>query len=139
MADLAVELYGTRAGVLRGTWRNFDFLPDPAAVAKFGIDSAVLSVAIPVAAVPVRSRGERRQNLLTGALEAHDGIRQPLGLRVGGRILGLFFLIRGGLRVLSCPASRLRRRTIARDRSLRTGGNRPPDRDPGYREYPGQR
>jgi hypothetical protein len=31
MADLVVELYGTRAGVLAGTWRTFDFLPDGAA------------------------------------------------------------------------------------------------------------
>jgi hypothetical protein len=39
MADMAVALYGTRAGVLRGKWRTFAFLPDPAAVVKFGIDS----------------------------------------------------------------------------------------------------
>ena len=62
MADLVVELYGTRAGVLSGTWRTFDFLPDPAAVARFGIDSPILSVAIPLTAVAVRSRKERRQN-----------------------------------------------------------------------------
>ena len=62
MADLAVELYGTRAGVLSGPWRTFDFVPDPEAVARFGIDSSVLSVAIPLAAVAVRSRKERRQN-----------------------------------------------------------------------------
>jgi serine/threonine-protein kinase HipA len=48
--------------VLTGTWRTFDFLPDPAAVARFGIDSPVLSVAIPLAAVAVRSRKGRRQN-----------------------------------------------------------------------------
>ena len=35
MADLVVELYGTRIGVLSGTWRAFDFTPDPAAVARF--------------------------------------------------------------------------------------------------------
>src|ERR1700685_2489500 len=62
MADLVVELYGTRAGVLSGTWRTFDFLPDAAAVERFGIDSSVLSVAIPLTAVAVRSRKERRQN-----------------------------------------------------------------------------
>ena len=62
MADLVVELYGTRAGVLRGTWRTFDFLPDAAAVNRFGIDSPVLSVAIPLTVVAVRSRKERRQN-----------------------------------------------------------------------------
>ena len=62
MGDLVVELYGTRAGVLRGTWRTFDFLPDPAAVTRFGIDSPILSVAIPLTVVAVRSRKERRQN-----------------------------------------------------------------------------
>src|ERR1700684_2356127 len=62
MADLVVELYGTRAGVLTGTWRTFDFLPAPAAVAQFGIDSPILSVAIPLTVVSVRSRKERRQN-----------------------------------------------------------------------------
>jgi serine/threonine-protein kinase HipA len=62
MADLVVDLYGTRAGVLSGPWRTFDFVPDPAAAARFGIDSNVLSVAIPLTVVAVRSRKERRQN-----------------------------------------------------------------------------
>jgi len=62
MADLVVELYGTRVGVLRGPWRTFDFLTDPTAVAEFGIDSQILSVAIPLTVVPVRARKERRQN-----------------------------------------------------------------------------
>jgi serine/threonine-protein kinase HipA len=62
MADLVVELYGTRAGALAGTWRAFDFLPDAAAVTRFGIDSPILSVAIPLTVVAVRSRKERRQN-----------------------------------------------------------------------------
>lgn len=62
MADLVVELYGTRVGVLTGPWRTFDFVTDPGAVAEFGIDSTVLSAAIPLTAVPVRARKERRQN-----------------------------------------------------------------------------
>ena len=62
MAGLVVELHGTRVGVLSGTRRTFDFAPDPAAVARFGIDSPVLSVAIPLTAVAVRSRRDRRQN-----------------------------------------------------------------------------
>jgi serine/threonine-protein kinase HipA len=62
MADLVVELYGTRAGVLSGPWRTFDFVPDPAAAVRFGIDSTVLSVAIPLTVVAVRSRKDRRQN-----------------------------------------------------------------------------
>lgn len=62
MADLVVELYGTRIGTLRGTWRTFDIRIDQTAVQKFGIDSPILSVAIPLTAVPVTARRERRQN-----------------------------------------------------------------------------
>jgi serine/threonine-protein kinase HipA len=62
MTDLTAELYGTRIGLLTGMWRTFDFLPDPSAVARFGIDSPILSVAIPLTAVAVRSRKDRRQN-----------------------------------------------------------------------------
>jgi serine/threonine-protein kinase HipA len=62
MADLVVELYGKQVGTLAGPWRTFDFLPDPAAVAAFGIDSPIMSAAIPLTAVPVRSRKARRQN-----------------------------------------------------------------------------
>lgn len=62
MADLIVELYGVRVGVLTGLWRTFDFLTDPAAVAEFGIDSQILSLTIPLTVVPVRARKERRQN-----------------------------------------------------------------------------
>jgi serine/threonine-protein kinase HipA len=62
VADLIVELYGKRVGVLAGPWRTFDFVTNLDAVAEFGIDSPVLSVAIPLTAVPVRARKDRRQN-----------------------------------------------------------------------------
>lgn len=62
MADLVVELYGTRVGTLTGTWRTFDFVATRSAVEEFGIDSTILSVAIPLAAVPTRSHKARRQN-----------------------------------------------------------------------------
>jgi serine/threonine-protein kinase HipA len=62
MADLTVELYGKQIGVLTGQWRTFDFVTDPAAVAEFGIDSPILSVAIRLTAVPVRAHKDRRQN-----------------------------------------------------------------------------
>lgn len=62
MADLAVELYGVHIGVLSGTWRSFDFLADPEALDAFGIDSPILSVAIPLTAVSTRHRKARRQN-----------------------------------------------------------------------------
>jgi serine/threonine-protein kinase HipA len=62
MADLVVELYGTRVGRLRGTGAALDFEAVPAAVETFGLDSLVLSVAIPLAVVPTRARKARRQN-----------------------------------------------------------------------------
>lgn len=49
MSDLTVELYGTSIGQLRGDWRSFDFHATPSALAEFGIDSPVLSLAIPLA------------------------------------------------------------------------------------------
>ena len=43
-------------GVLTGPWRTFDFVTDPGAVAEFGIDSTVLSAAIPITAVQVQPK-----------------------------------------------------------------------------------
>lgn len=62
MADLVVELYGVRVGALVGTWRTLDLVPDLRAVEEFGIDSPILSVAIPLAVVPTRGHRARRQN-----------------------------------------------------------------------------
>ena len=62
MADLVVDLYGWRIGRLVGDWRSFDFIADAEAVGHFGLDSPMLSVAIPLSAVAVRARKERRQN-----------------------------------------------------------------------------
>lgn len=62
MADLVVELYGTRLGTLRGDWRDFDLIPDSAALHSFGIDSPILSVAIPLAPKPASAHRKRRQN-----------------------------------------------------------------------------
>ncbi|MBW6456037.1 MAG: hypothetical protein K0A98_09115 [Trueperaceae bacterium] len=55
MADLIVELYGTRIGVLTGDARAFDLKIEPGAVKAFGIDSPILSIAIPLALVPTRT------------------------------------------------------------------------------------
>ncbi|MCK9932619.1 HipA domain-containing protein [Frankia sp. Mgl5] len=62
MADLVVELYGTQVGVLAGPWRTFDFVTGQAAVEKFGLNSTILSAAIPLTAVQTRARKDRRQN-----------------------------------------------------------------------------
>jgi serine/threonine-protein kinase HipA len=62
MPELFVDIYGTQVGCLSGSWRAFDINIDPAAVIKFGLDRAILSVAIPLTAVTVAARKERRQN-----------------------------------------------------------------------------
>ncbi|PFG41489.1 serine/threonine-protein kinase HipA [Isoptericola jiangsuensis] len=62
MSDLTVELYGTTIGSLTGQGQGFDFVASPQAVEVFGLDSLVLSVAVPLAAVPARARRARRQN-----------------------------------------------------------------------------
>jgi serine/threonine-protein kinase HipA len=62
MADLTVELYDVHIGTLVGTGASFDFVAEPAAIEKFGLDSPVLSLAVPLAVVPARARRERRQN-----------------------------------------------------------------------------
>lgn len=62
MADLVVDLYGVHVGILTGTWRTFDFVSATDAVETFGIDSTILSVAVPLAVVPTRARKGRRQN-----------------------------------------------------------------------------
>lgn len=62
MADLVVDLYGTRVGALAVDSRTFDFESSREAVEAFGIDSPVLSVAIPLTVVSTRARKERRRN-----------------------------------------------------------------------------
>ena len=62
MADLIVELYGTRVGVLTGDTRTFDFVAESTAVKDFGLDSPILSVAIPLALAPTRAQKQRRRN-----------------------------------------------------------------------------
>lgn len=68
MSDLTVELYGTSIGQLRGDWRSFDFHATPSALAEFGIDSPVLSLAIPLAPVTPRGRRQQRQAFFAGLL-----------------------------------------------------------------------
>ena len=61
MGELLVELYDTVVGRLSGGRRDFDFTAEPAAVQRFGLDSSVLSVAIPLAPAVTRSRRVYRQ------------------------------------------------------------------------------
>lgn len=68
MGELAVELYEVHLGSLRGDWRTFDFHPSPEAVATFGLDSPVLSVAAPLALMPGRAHKQRRQGVFAELL-----------------------------------------------------------------------
>lgn len=61
MADLVVELYGVRVGTLVGDWRTFDFVGCVDGVERFGLDSMILSCAIPLAIAPTRARRSQRQ------------------------------------------------------------------------------
>ncbi|MFC8801244.1 type II toxin-antitoxin system HipA family toxin [Streptomyces griseoincarnatus] len=62
MGDLIVELYDVHIGTLVRTGASFDFVAERAAIEKFGLDSTVLSLAVPLAVVPARARRDRRQN-----------------------------------------------------------------------------
>ncbi|MDY5153335.1 serine/threonine-protein kinase HipA [Actinobaculum suis] len=68
MGDLVVELYGQRLGVLRGDWRTFDLVPDPASVLHFGLDSMVMSIAVPLQVRSTRSRAPTRRNFFAELL-----------------------------------------------------------------------
>ncbi|WP_175956963.1 type II toxin-antitoxin system HipA family toxin [Schaalia sp. Marseille-Q2122] len=68
MGDLVVELYGQRLGVLRGDWRTFDLIPDPAAAIHFGLDSTVMSISAPLQVRATRSRAPIRRNFFAELL-----------------------------------------------------------------------
>ena len=59
---LAVDLYGTRVGALEGDARTFDFTPSEEGIDRFGMNSRVLSVSIPLAPVLRRDHANRRRN-----------------------------------------------------------------------------
>lgn len=68
MADLVVELAGRRIGELAGSRRGFDFFADPEAIETYGLDSRVLSVAVPLVPIPTRSGRHPRRNYFTELL-----------------------------------------------------------------------
>lgn len=83
MADLIVELYGARLGTLTGDARTFDLVIEPGAVKAFGIDSPILSLAIPLALVPTRAHKQRRRNFFQELLpEGRMLARLAQGARV---------------------------------------------------------
>ncbi|MGO3233112.1 MAG: type II toxin-antitoxin system HipA family toxin [Microbacterium sp.] len=69
---LAVELYGEHVGTLDGEARTFDFVPTRDAVARFGVGSTALSVAIPLTYAQRRDRASRRRNWFAELLPEGD-------------------------------------------------------------------
>lgn len=59
---LAVELYGTVVGTVEGDARTFDFTPAVEGIERFGPNSVVLSVAIPLSPIKRRDHADRRRN-----------------------------------------------------------------------------
>lgn len=85
--SLAVELYGVRIGHLDGTDpRSFDFIATEEGIAEFGVNSRVLSAAIPLTRTPQKSHARRRRNFFTELLPEGDQLDFMLtaaGLRRG--------------------------------------------------------
>jgi len=103
MPELAVELYGRALGTLIGTWRDFDFAANAAAIELWGLDSQILSVAAPLAPRPPRAGKQRRQNVFhelvpegraltrlaaAAAVPAHDtiGLLRTYGRDIAGAL-----------------------------------------------------
>jgi serine/threonine-protein kinase HipA len=68
MGDLVVELYGEPIGRLAGSAATYDFVATAEAVEAYGLDSTVLSLAVPLAPVASRGRKPRRQNFFAEML-----------------------------------------------------------------------
>lgn len=69
---LTVELHGTTLGTLSGDARTFDFLPAAEAIERFGTNSTVLSVAVPLVATQRRDHASRRRNWFAELLPEGD-------------------------------------------------------------------
>ena len=93
---LAIELYGHRFGTLEGDSRSFDVVIDPSAIDLFGVNSMVISVAIPLVPKLRRDQSARRRNWFAELLPEGDQYEYMLaqsGLRAGDT---LGFLARYG-------------------------------------------
>ena len=69
---LAVELYRTVVGRIEGDAHTFDFSPTAAGIERFGANSQVLSVAIPLTPMQRRDRVARRRNWFAELLPEGD-------------------------------------------------------------------
>lgn len=93
---LAVELYGCVIGILEGDARTFDFAPADEGIERFGSNSPVLSVAIPLASVRRRDHASRRRNWFAELLPEGDPYEYMLAQASLRRGDTLAFLARFG-------------------------------------------
>lgn len=77
MPELRVDLYGTRIGTLSGERDRFDFLAHDDGFVRFGVDSNVMSVAVPLRRRPRREDLTRRRAFFEEVL-AEGGVRRTL-------------------------------------------------------------
>ncbi len=83
---LAVELYGEVIGTIEGDSRSFDFHPTDDGMNRFGVNSSILSVAIPLTPSPRRDQASRRRNWFAELLpegDQYDHLLAQAGLRRG--------------------------------------------------------
>ncbi len=77
MTELVVELYGEAIGHLQGERDRFDFVASPEALGKHGIQSTILSLAIPLTRYP-QTRGRNLRRNFFEELLAEGRIRERL-------------------------------------------------------------
>jgi serine/threonine-protein kinase HipA len=83
---LAVELHGTIIGNLEGDTGSFDFVPSAEGIERFGANSSVVSVAVPLVARQRRDQSGQRRNWFAELLpegDQYDYMLQQGGLRAG--------------------------------------------------------
>src|ERR1700744_4015202 len=68
MSELRVDFHGQLLGRLVGDANEFDFVVDTSAIRRYGLDSLVLSAAIPLLALAPRRDRALRQNFFTELL-----------------------------------------------------------------------
>ncbi len=93
---LAVELYGTSIATLEGESRSYDLIATESGLRRFGANSTVLSVAIPLTPKLRRDQAPRRRNWFAELLpegDQYDYLLAQAGLRRGDT---LAFLARYG-------------------------------------------
>lgn len=93
---LGVEIYRTLIGTLEGTDRTFDFLPSEEGIARFGLNSRILSVAIPLSPNPRRDHAKRRRNWFSELLPEGDQLEFMMAQSGLGPRETLRFLARYG-------------------------------------------